>query len=101
MNKLTIIALLVFLFTSFSAEARVIRVTGYGKGGTTEGDKRAACNRAYDRAEYDAESSCYRRYGNIIRMWENGCSCRRKQGGTNREYVCEAKIAADCDTRRW
>lgn len=81
---------------SFSAEAREIRITGNGSGGTSHGDRDAACGRAYERAENDAYDQCDNRNGDPLSMTQGSCNCRRKPG-TRDDYVCDATVRLTCE----
>lgn len=86
---------LMFAVGALSAEARIVRVVGHGSGGTTNGDRDAACGRAYDRAERDAERSCDRRDGDILDYQDGDCRCHKKPGSRD-DYNCDATVSASC-----
>ncbi len=92
LNKfmITLVALV-----AFGAEARIVRIVGNGSGGTTTGDRDAACGRAYERAERDAERSCDRRDGDVLDYQDGNCSCRRVPGSRD-DYNCDATVTASC-----
>lgn len=77
---------------------RVITVVGRDSGGTSHGDRNAACNRAYSRAEYDAANSCASYRGYLISTRAAGCDCRRKPGSRD-DYNCTATVYGDCEIR--
>lgn len=96
MKKLMVLSV---LGISLMAQAsHVIRVQGYGKGGSTVGDRRAACGRAYERADDDAYFNCRHRNGYVQYVQENHCGCRVKSG-TRDDLVCEATVTAGCEVR--
>ena len=106
MNKILSFLLLTFVFggvlhaADFHRGSRVYSISGYGKGGTTRGDKRAACDRAYMRAEWDAEDTCHYDYdGWVLETRELGCSCRKKKGSKD-DYNCEARVRTECEVER-
>jgi hypothetical protein len=80
-------------------DTRVITIVGHGKGGTTVGDKAAACDRAYERAEDDAYDSCADERGYVLSTEDDSCRCTKKSGSRD-DYNCEARVYADCEVRR-
>jgi len=81
---------------------RIITVTGIGKGGTTTGDKDAARERAFSRAERDAVRNCERKDGYVLGFYYDfydDSSCKKKSG-TRDDYNCEAWVQADCEVER-
>ncbi|MEZ4813887.1 MAG: hypothetical protein R3A80_01605 [Bdellovibrionota bacterium] len=80
---------------ALGAEARIVRIVGEGTGGTTTGDKPAACGRAYDRAERDADRKCDRRDGDVLDFQDGNCHCR-KVSGSRDDYNCDATVTASC-----
>jgi len=71
---------------------RVISLTAPGKGGSTEGDRQAACQRASDRAFADVVGQCSRYRGNVQSTRYGSCNCR----GPNRDLVCETHVVVSC-----
>ncbi len=92
-QKMTFLAVLA---TVGLVDARIIRISGNGTGGTTVGDKEAACERAYERAERDADRQCYDRDGESLGLRQDECHCRRKPGSRD-DYTCEAEVTLQCD----
>lgn len=80
---------------ALGAEARIVRIVGNGKGGTTNGDRDAACGRAYERAERDADRQCDRRDGEVLSTQDGNCHCRREAGSQD-DYNCDATVEASC-----
>ena len=83
---------------AFTAEARIVYVTGQGTGGTTHGDKEAACDRAYERAENNADRKCDSRGGDVMDYDQNSCHCH-KISGSRDDYSCDASVEASCSIR--
>ncbi len=98
MKKAFILVFLSIFTMTLSAEARTVRLTGVGAGGTTHGDRDAACGRAYERAQFDAEDQCYRKDGDVLDSVEEGCSCRKKPGSRD-DYNCEARVRLSCEVQ--
>jgi hypothetical protein len=96
LGSLTIVGMTLGAVTVRSAEAKIVRITGEGSGGTTHGDREAACDRAYDRATDDAENQCFNRDGDVLGSERNSCSCRKKPGSRD-DYNCEATVRLNCD----
>ncbi len=97
--------LLTFLFSSafaqfhsFPMPAKIIPLTAVGSGGTTHGDKDAACMRAEERAADDVEMSCYNRDGELTDLRLSACDCRKKSGSKD-DYNCEVTAFARCLVR--
>ena len=74
---------------------QIITVTGQGSGGTHQGNKKEACDRAQDRAIQDAHNACASQRGNVISSWASACSCH----GPSNDYNCRASASAQC--RLW
>ncbi|NCN28001.1 hypothetical protein GW915_10535 [bacterium] len=89
-----ILASVLFSGAAFAGHDRVITVVGNGVGGTTHGDKRAAC----DRAEDDAASECSSRRGYLEYVRERSCNCQKKPGSRD-DYTCRASVYGDCYIR--
>ncbi|MEZ4813853.1 MAG: hypothetical protein R3A80_01430 [Bdellovibrionota bacterium] len=96
MKKGFLLNVLAILVLTLSAEARVVRLVGNGTGGTTHGDKEAACQRGYERAEDDAYNQCYRRDGDVLDSYEESCRCRKKPGSRD-DYNCDATVRVSCE----
>ena len=74
---------------------KVITVTGTGAGGTTVGDKNAACDRAQERAIDDAANSCSQHHGWVTSSQASSCSCK-SEGGSKKKINCRANATATC-----
>lgn len=74
---------------------RIVSIIGQGSGGTTAGDKNAACDRARERAYDDARFSCSARQGFPLDSTYSSCRCDRKPG-TRDDYVCRTEINLNC-----
>lgn len=96
MNKGFVFKILGLLALTLSAEANIVRIIGNGSGGTTHGDREAACDRAYERAEDDAVNQCFRRDGDALDLSQGACHCRRKPGSRD-DYACDATVRLNCE----
>ncbi len=96
MKKRFLFSLLVTAFLTLSGEARELSIMGKGSGGTTHGDREAACGRAYERAENDALDQCDLREAYATDIRQGSCGCRRKPGSRD-EYSCDATVRLSCE----
>lgn len=72
---------------------RIVTVTGHASGGSSYGDRSAACNRAYDRAENEVAKQCSYHRGYLLNVVSMGCDCR----GPSRDLVCRANARGECE----
>ncbi len=70
----------------------VVTVQGHGAGGSTHGDKAAACQRANDRSIQDAYNSCSQQNGQVVNYSTSGCSC----SGPSSNLKCVVNTTASC-----
>lgn len=96
MKKLAKLFALAVMASAGLAQARIVHIVGSGPGGTTTGDKEAACERAYSRAERDAERQCFNRDGEALSLRQEDCHCRREAGSRD-DYKCTAEVTLQCD----
>lgn len=96
MKKGFLFNLVAAAFLTLGAEAREVTIIGNGSGGTTHGDREAACGRAYERAENDALNQCERRDGYAVDLRQGSCGCRRKPGSRD-DYNCDASVRLSCE----
>ncbi len=75
---------------------RIVTVTGRGSGGTTNGDRSAACWRAEDRALYAVASSCSNMRGNLVSSYAQQCNCHKKPGSKD-DYNCDVNAVGRCE----
>ena len=72
----------------------IITLTSQGSGGTTVGDKPAACERAQERAQFNLVEQCSQSHGNLLQFHFSSCRCRHISG---QKYDCDMDAYGDCE----
>jgi hypothetical protein len=75
---------------------RVITVTNEGSGGTTGGDRGAACERANERALTGLAEVCGNQRGLLLNSSGGTCDCR-KHPGSRDDYSCKVTAVGSCE----
>jgi len=75
---------------------RVITVTNEGSGGTTGGDRGAACERANERAIAGLPAVCGNQRGLLLNSSGGSCDCR-KHPGSKDDYSCKVVAIGSCE----
>ncbi len=74
-------------------QPHVYSLTARGGGGTTVGDKNAACERARERAQADIYGQCSGYHGAITSLSYSSCGCKHMGG---QKYNCDVDARAQC-----
>lgn len=88
---------LVIMVSALPAWSARWRVSAEGSGGTTNGDREAACGRAADRALDGVYAQCSGRYERLLETWLDSCRCARKPK-TRDDYVCRQWAHGTCQS---
>ncbi len=89
------LALFMFLFSYSILAQQILPLTATGSGGTTTGDKVAACMRAQDRANINVTNSCFSKNGQLIDLRFSDCKCHKKPGSKD-DYNCDIIAYGKC-----
>jgi hypothetical protein len=95
MKKNVLLFIFTIMSTSLMAFSQILPLTVIGKGGTTTGDKVAACAKAQSRANIDITSSCISHNGKLIDLNFSACSCHKKPGSKD-DYNCDITAFGKC-----
>ena len=95
MKKSFLVVLLSLMSSVLLAYGQIVNMTVIGKGGTTTGDKIAACSKAQSRANIDITSNCMAQNGKLIDLNFSSCKCLKKPGSMD-DYNCDVTAYGKC-----
>lgn len=74
----------------------IVSIYKEGSGGTSSGDKTAACGLAEERAQEEARFDCSRRRGDVVDYTFGSCRCEKKSGSRD-DYTCRTTVNLSCE----